>query len=76
MRLADGRPPDTAVLPLFADGFPPSPFALLGRVGWVQARFETDSLHFGRMIETGWLWDSTGALVAQSRQLGLVRRGD
>ena len=44
--------------------------------GWVQARFETDSLHFGRMIETGWLWDSTGALVAQSRQLGLVRRGD
>ena len=94
VRLADGRPPDTAVVALFADGFPPSPFALLGRVGWVptveltvhvtrapapgwvQARFETDSLHFGRMIETGWLWDSTGALVAQSRQLGLVRRGD
>lgn len=94
IRLADGRPPDTAVLPLFADGFPPSPFALLGRVGWVptveltvhvvrapspgwvQARFETDSLHLGRMIETGWLWDSSGALVAESRQLGLVRRGD
>ena len=92
IRLADGRAPDTLTLPVFADGFPPSPFALLGRVGWVptveltvhvvrapapgwvQARFETDSLHLGRMIETGWLWDSTGALVAESRQLGLVRR--
>lgn len=41
--------------------------------GWIQARFETDDLHDGRMIESGCLWDETGALVARSRQLGLVR---
>lgn len=39
--------------------------------GWVLARFECDDLAGGRMIETGSLWDSTGALVARSRQLGL-----
>jgi len=31
----DGRPPDTGCLSLFADAFPPSPLAKLGRVGWV-----------------------------------------
>lgn len=40
--------------------------------GWVQARFECDDLAGGRMIETGTLWDSTGALVARSRQLGVA----
>jgi acyl-CoA thioesterase len=40
--------------------------------GWIQARFECDDLHNGRMIESGSLWDSTGALVARSRQLGLL----
>jgi acyl-CoA thioesterase len=40
--------------------------------GWVLARFECDDLTGGRMIETGSLWDSTGTLVARSRQLGLV----
>lgn len=40
--------------------------------GWVQARLECDDLADGRMIETGSLWDSTGALVARSRQLGLL----
>ena len=40
--------------------------------GWVQARFECDDLAGGRMIETGALWDSTGALVARSRQLGVL----
>lgn len=40
--------------------------------GWIQARFVTDDLHEGRMIESGWLWDQSGALVAQSRQLGLL----
>ncbi len=40
--------------------------------GWVRARFECDDLVDGRMIETGALWDSTGALVARSRQLGLL----
>jgi len=40
--------------------------------GWVQARFECDDLTGGRMIETGTLWDSTGQVVARSRQLGLL----
>lgn len=40
--------------------------------GWVLARLECDDLDDGRMIETGTLWDSTGALVARSRQLGLL----
>lgn len=40
--------------------------------GWIQARFVTDDLHEGRMIESGCLWDESGALVAQSRQLGLL----
>ena len=43
--------------------------------GWVLARFECDDLTGGRMIETGSLWDSTGTLVARSRQLGLVLSG-
>lgn len=90
IRLADGTDPTSAVLPVFADAFPPSLFPLLGRVGWVptveltvhvrrrpapgwvQARFECDDLANGRMIETGTLWDSTGQVVARSRQLGLL----
>lgn len=40
--------------------------------GWVKAVLKTDDLSGGRMIESGMLWDSTGQLVAQSRQLGLV----
>lgn len=40
--------------------------------GWIQARFECDDLVDGRMIETGTLWDSTGRIVARSRQLGLL----
>ncbi len=40
--------------------------------GWVQARLECDDVADGWMIETGSLWDETGALVARSRQLGLV----
>jgi acyl-CoA thioesterase len=39
--------------------------------GWIRARFECDDLHDGRMIESGTLWDSNGAVVARSRQLGL-----
>lgn len=39
--------------------------------GWVRAEFACDDLHDGRMIESGTLWDSTGAVVARSRQLGL-----
>jgi len=40
--------------------------------GWVLARFECDDVDNGRMIESGTLWDSAGAVVARSRQLGLV----
>ena len=93
-RFADGREPDSISLPLFCDTFPPSPFSLLGVVGWVptieltvhvrrrpnpgwlQARFSCEDLSQGRMIETGQIWDSTGALVAQCRQIGLVMQAD
>ena len=40
--------------------------------GWLQVRQESHDLHDGRMIESGSLWDSTGDLVATSRQLGLL----
>ncbi len=40
--------------------------------GWLRARFECDDLHNGRMIETGALWDSSGAIVARCRQIGLL----
>jgi len=40
--------------------------------GWVLGQFRTNDLTDGRMIESGALWDSTGALVAQCRQLGLI----
>lgn len=41
--------------------------------GWMQAQFWTEDLSDGRLIEDGALWDSQGRLVAQSRQLALVR---
>lgn len=44
--------------------------------GWVRARLVTDDLADGRMVESGALWDSGGALVAQCRQLGLVMQRD
>lgn len=93
IRFADGRPVDLPALLMFTDTFPPSPFSLLGRVGWVptveltvqlRARpqlgwvsgvFRTDDLQGGRMIESACLWDGTGRLVTQSRQLGLVIPG-
>ena len=40
--------------------------------GWLRAQFECDDLHKGRMIETGTLWDASGAIVARSRQIGLL----
>jgi acyl-CoA thioesterase len=40
--------------------------------GWVQARMTCDDVAGGRMIETGSLWDSAGALVARCRQLGML----
>jgi acyl-CoA thioesterase len=40
--------------------------------GWLRARFECDDHHNGRVIESGALWDSSGAIVARSRQIGLL----
>lgn len=34
-RFSDGRPPDLSSLPLFADGFSPTLFNVLGQPGWV-----------------------------------------
>ncbi|MFT7652596.1 MAG: acyl-CoA thioesterase [Limisphaerales bacterium] len=90
IRFMDSTEPNSQVLPLFADAFPPSVLSALGVVGWVptleltvhirrrpapgwvRAQLLTEDLAAGRMIESGRLWDSSGALVAQSRQLGLV----
>ncbi len=94
IRFADGSAASAQALVLFADAFPPSPFALLGVIGWVPTieltvhvrqppkpgwilgQFMTEDLNNGRMIESGKLWDSSGTLVAQSRQLGLVMARD
>lgn len=40
--------------------------------GWILGRLEASDLYDGRMIEDALLWDETGALVARSRQMGLV----
>lgn len=40
--------------------------------GWLRGRFHCDDLQGGRMVESGILWDPTGAVVARSRQLALV----
>ncbi|MGD8478176.1 MAG: thioesterase family protein [Burkholderiales bacterium] len=40
--------------------------------GWLRVQLECDDLHNGRMIETGSLWDSGGAVVARVRQIGLL----
>jgi acyl-CoA thioesterase len=42
--------------------------------GWILGQFRTGDLADGRMIEDGMLWDETGRLIAQSRQLALVRQ--
>lgn len=42
--------------------------------GWMLAQFRTVDLVDGRLIEDGLLWDARGRLVAQSRQLALLRR--
>jgi acyl-CoA thioesterase len=40
--------------------------------GWLVSTFETRFISGGLLEEDGELWDSTGVLVAQSRQLALV----
>lgn len=95
MRFTDGREPDVAALPLFADAFPPAVFDMgvsagaiaawvptveltvhvRGRPapGWIAASFRTKFLCDGYFEEDGELWDSTGRLVALSRQLAVTR---
>lgn len=41
--------------------------------GWILGRFTTVDLQDGRLVEDGTLWDESGAVVAHSRQLGLLR---
>ena len=42
--------------------------------GWMLGQFSAHDLADGRVIEDGALWDATGRLVLQSRQLALVRQ--
>jgi acyl-CoA thioesterase len=44
--------------------------------GWMLGRFQTRDLSEGRLVEDAALWDSRGRLVAQARQLALVRRAE
>jgi acyl-CoA thioesterase len=43
--------------------------------GWLRCRFATRFVTAGFLEEDGEVWDSTGRLVGQSRQLALVPRG-
>jgi len=40
--------------------------------GWILGEFATEDLQDGRIIESGCLWDESGQLVAQSRQIALL----
>ncbi len=42
--------------------------------GWILGRFCAHDLSDGRVIEDAALWDSSGQLVVQARQLALVRQ--
>ena len=43
--------------------------------GWLRCAFTTRCVTGGFLEEDGVLWDDTGTLVAQSRQLALIPRG-
>jgi acyl-CoA thioesterase len=43
--------------------------------GWLRCKFATHFVTGGFLEEDGEIWDSTGHLVAQSRQLALIPRG-
>jgi len=43
--------------------------------GWLACAFTTRFVTGGFLEEDGEVWDATGRLVAQSRQLALVPRG-
>ncbi|MBL8349344.1 MAG: thioesterase family protein [Burkholderiaceae bacterium] len=43
--------------------------------GWLLGQFWSHDLSDGRVVEDGALWDASGQLVLQARQLALVRQG-
>jgi acyl-CoA thioesterase len=53
VRFVDGRAPDARSLLLFTDSFPPSPFSLLGSIGWVPTLELT--VHVRRRPAPGWV---------------------
>jgi hypothetical protein len=87
MRFADGREPDTLALPGMVDMALPGVFELGAvncptveltvhlrarpAAGWLACRVSTRYVSDGLHEEDFEIWDSTGALVAQSRQLAL-----
>jgi acyl-CoA thioesterase len=87
MRFADGREPDVASLPLIVDAVAPAVLEvgagsttveltvhLRARPapGWLACRSYTRHVADGYHEEDFEVWDSTGRLVAQSRQLALA----
>ena len=88
IRFADRRPPDPLALIFFADGMVPTVFEIgelvsstvemtvhvraLPADGWLAMRVRTRHVIRGYHEEDAELWDSTGSLVAQSRQLALL----
>jgi acyl-CoA thioesterase len=88
MRFRDGREPDAAALPLFVDAAAPAVLEagvlvsttveltvhLRARPtpGWLACRASTRYVSGGYHEEDVEIWDSAGALVAQSRQLALI----
>jgi acyl-CoA thioesterase len=88
MRFADGRPADTLTLPFIVDAAPPAVLELGAASttieltvhvrarpapGWLACRTYTRFVTSGYHEEDFEVWDSAGMLVAQSRQLALVR---
>ena len=88
MRFADGRPADTLTLPFIVDAAPPAVLELgmssttieltvhvraRPAPGWLACRTCTRLVSGGYHEEDFEVWDSAGVLVAQSRQLALVR---
>lgn len=40
--------------------------------GWIRAHFQVNDANGVRFVEDGTLWDSSGAVVARSRQVGMI----